>query len=534
MFYSNLNDIEKVIAMKEGGNVEFKLSTGQLDRGMETLCAFLNGSGGTLLFGVSDGGKLIGQEISDQTKRNLADGLMRFEPTPKVDIQYFDLPGTDKKVISIYAEPAFALRPFTYRGRAYSRIQSVTTTMSQATYAGLLLVREGYKYPWESFAYPNATLDDIDDKEVINTVKAGIDCGRLPEGTGFDVPSCLEKFGLLNNGVLNNAAMVLFANREIPTFTQCMVRMARFMGTNKMVFLDNHVAMGNLFRLMDAAMDFVFKHLCLSGWNTNHSLEREEHLTVPYKAVREGLLNAFCHRSYRSPGGAVSLAIYDDRLEIENPAELPPDFNIEVLKREHQSHPHNNLIANVLYRRKFTENWGRGISLIMEECSKVGLPEPEYKLGFDSIRLVFRYESIYRLPSSFTVEELNSTTTPQVPPKYEESTPQVPPKYEENTPQVPPKLGEATVQGSHRSQDTDHLSPHVRFLSTLVDDNSSSIGELMEAIGLKDRKSFRERYLKEAMEKGVLEFVYPDQPNSPKQRYRLTELGKKLKAEFNR
>ena len=44
-------DIEALTIKKEGHSLEFKESTGQLDRSMETLCAFLNGEGGTILYG---------------------------------------------------------------------------------------------------------------------------------------------------------------------------------------------------------------------------------------------------------------------------------------------------------------------------------------------------------------------------------------------------------------------------------------------------------------------------------------------------
>ena len=40
---------------------------------METLCAFLNRNGGTVLFRVTDKGKIIGQEVSDKTKRDIAE-----------------------------------------------------------------------------------------------------------------------------------------------------------------------------------------------------------------------------------------------------------------------------------------------------------------------------------------------------------------------------------------------------------------------------------------------------------------------------
>ena len=53
----DIEDIKELIAQTENEQVEFKETTGQLERGMETLCAFLNGEGGTVLFGITDKGK---------------------------------------------------------------------------------------------------------------------------------------------------------------------------------------------------------------------------------------------------------------------------------------------------------------------------------------------------------------------------------------------------------------------------------------------------------------------------------------------
>ena len=123
---------------------------------------------------------------------------------------------------------------------------------------------------------------------------------------------------------------------------------------------------------------------------TTDTLEREEHLTVPYKAIREGVVNALTHRSYRDAGGSVGIAIYDDRVEIENPGSFPPNWNLEKMMAEHES---------------VLESWGRGIGLMISECRREGLPEPIYKTDADSVRLIFRYESI------------NHPSTTQVPPK---------------------------------------------------------------------------------------------------------------------
>ena len=56
----NLADVKRMVAEGESETVEFKRSTGLLVRASETLCAFLNGEGGTVLIGVTDSGRIVG------------------------------------------------------------------------------------------------------------------------------------------------------------------------------------------------------------------------------------------------------------------------------------------------------------------------------------------------------------------------------------------------------------------------------------------------------------------------------------------
>ena len=113
----NLNIIQNLVADKEGGKVEFKQTTGQLERGMETLCAFLNGEGGAVLFGVKDNGAIIGQVVSDKTKREIAEAIRLIEPFAAITVSYADIPGTGRQVIALYAEEQRYMSPFTYKGR---------------------------------------------------------------------------------------------------------------------------------------------------------------------------------------------------------------------------------------------------------------------------------------------------------------------------------------------------------------------------------------------------------------------------------
>ncbi|WP_244512311.1 Fic family protein [Maridesulfovibrio ferrireducens] len=66
--------------------------------------------------------------------------------------------------------------------------------------------------------------------------------------------------------------------------------------------------------------------------------------------------------------------------------------------------------------------------------------------------------------------------------------------------------------------------PHVKALVEAISGEMSR-DELQAVLGLKDRKSFREIYLKPALEEGLIEMTIPDKPNSKLQKYRLTVKG---------
>ena len=431
MDIKTLDDINKLIVSDaETDSVEYKETTGQLERGMETLCAFLNKDGGTVLFGIND----------------------------------------KKKVIVLHVEDSRRNRPFSYKGRPYMRVESVTSTMPQSKYNEFLLKREETRHGWETYPNPELKLSDLDEEEIRKTVRLGIESGRLPETTGNEIPGILEKLNILENGILNNAAAILFAKRKLAQYPQNLLRLARFKGTDKTVFTDNQRVHGNLFQLLDAAMAFIFKHLSMSG--TTETLEREEHLEIPYKAIREAVINSLCHRSYRDAGGSVAIAVYDDRLEIENPGSFPSGWDMARIRSEHGSKPRNPLIADTLYIRKVLESWGRGINLIIDECQKAGLPEPEYRITADEVKLIFRYKPA--------------------------------------------------------GQPTGQPTKQVASLIKCLDGQTLSVREIMEFLALKGRDNFLKSYLYPALQDNLITQTHPEQANHPDQKYRLTDKGMDL------
>ncbi len=233
----NWNELEQLVQQGESETLEFKKSTAQIRRAMETLCGMLNGSGGRVLIGVTPQGRIVGQQISDDTLRKVAEMLRCFEPPATIAQTRIDL-GDDKEVLVLEAQPDFSQRPYVFDGRPYQRVGSTTSVMPQETYHRLLVERPDSSTRWETLQAEGYGLADLDQEELLRTVRLGIAAGRLPESTGSDIPDILHRLGLLKDGRLNNAAVVLFGTRFLPDYPQCQLRMARFRGVDKLEFLD--------------------------------------------------------------------------------------------------------------------------------------------------------------------------------------------------------------------------------------------------------------------------------------------------------
>ncbi len=178
-------------------------------------------------------------------------------------------------------------------------------------------------------------------------------------------------------------------------YPQFKLRMARFRGNDKLSFIDNKQAEGNFFDLLDAGMSFFFKHLSLSG--EIKGLVREEQLEIPVEALREALINALCHRQYEKYNLTIGIAIYDDRVEIENPGVLPPQLTPETIMMSHVSYPYNPIIADILYKTTFLEKWGSGIGRIMDACHNHGVPNPSWKVDGGFVIVSFLRKSAENL-----------------------------------------------------------------------------------------------------------------------------------------
>lgn len=84
--------IKTLIANDEHRTLELKKSTGELIKGMQTLCAFLNTDGGWLLFGITPKLEILGQNVTDNTQREIAHEMTKIEPAISLPIEIIDVP----------------------------------------------------------------------------------------------------------------------------------------------------------------------------------------------------------------------------------------------------------------------------------------------------------------------------------------------------------------------------------------------------------------------------------------------------------
>jgi ATP-dependent DNA helicase RecG len=365
------------VASGESEVLEFKRTTGQRREGTRTLAAMLNHRGGHVLFGVEPDGRVVGQQVGDRTIEELSHEIQNIDPPSFPTIDRVDLNnGLSVLVVSVASG---ANKPYSYHGQAYRRVGNTTLAMSRDEYNRVLLERLHGEHRWENEPAGDWTVANLDAVEIARTLEEAIRRGRIEDPGTREPEEILRGFGLIKDGVLLRAALVLFGRFErlAAELPQCLLRVARFAGTDKTEFRDNRQFRGHAFELLLAAERFLREHVPVAGHVVADRLDRVDEPLYPPVAVREALANAFCHRDYAIGGGSVGVALYDDRLEVTSSGTLHFGLTPEALFGPHESLPWNPLIAAVFYRRGIIEAWGRGTIKMAELTHDAGLPHPE-------------------------------------------------------------------------------------------------------------------------------------------------------------
>src|SRR5262249_47488159 len=141
-------------------------------------------------------------------------------------------------------------------------------------------------------------------------------------------------------------------------FPDSWIQAGRFAGTTRAGLLDSLEIRSSLPRAAEEAVLFARKHL--THESVIKGIRREERWSVPLAAIREAVMNAVVHADYAQLGAPIRIAIFDDRIEIENPGLLPFGLTVEDI-RQGVSKLRNRVIGRVFHELHLIEQWGSGI-----------------------------------------------------------------------------------------------------------------------------------------------------------------------------
>lgn len=343
--------------MKETETVELKKSLAELKEGIVSVTAILNKHGkGELWFGVKNDGTAAGLDVGEKTLRDLSQSIAaHIEPKiyPQVSIENHQ----GKKCIKV----AFCGKeaPYFAYGRVYMRVADEDRQLTVRELEHLILIKNRGSLRWDT--EPCAMkLADVSESRLKTFLKrAGLKWSTAS--------SALEKLGLLKEGRLLNATSVFF-----PKTPALQLRCAVFGGTSSATIIDRHDFEGNILELIEEAQKYILKNIHI-GMRLQ-GLYREDVPEISAEAMRETIINAFCHRDYRDPDH-VQIAIFKNRVEIRSPGELFDGLTIKKIRKGNISRRRNPLIADLLRRIQMVEAWGRGMSLILEKEPSVQFTE---------------------------------------------------------------------------------------------------------------------------------------------------------------
>ena len=249
-------------------------------------------------------------------------------------------------------------KPYFAYGRAYMRVADEDRQMSARELESLILSRNSAAMRWDN-APSTTALAELSENKIRRFVERA---GQPWDNTA----NALAKLGLVKGGQLLNAARLFFADQPIQ------LRCAVFASTTSATIIDRHDFDGDILELIDEAEKYILKNI-----HIGMRLEGMRRVDVPEisrAALREAVINAFCHRDWRDPD-YIQIAIYKNRVEIRNPGGLFDGLTFEAMRRGNVSHRRNPLIADLFRRIDMVEAWGRGMPLILENAPSVEFRE---------------------------------------------------------------------------------------------------------------------------------------------------------------
>ena len=191
---------------------------------------------------------------------------------------------------------------------------------------------------------------------------------------------------------LTVAGALLFGRQPQRVLPTARMEFARFEGeVAGEIILDRKTVEGRLPQQLDQIESLLRLHLREAGVIRGFGPEVQAEL--PPEMLRESLTNALVHRDY-SLSAPVRVILFDDRLEIHSPGQLPNGVSVENVRAGIHVE-RNPIILSLMSKLGLMTRLGTGIVRIFRLAAERGLPEP--KLEETSTEFVV---TLYRMPAT--------------------------------------------------------------------------------------------------------------------------------------
>jgi ATP-dependent DNA helicase RecG len=342
---------------------------------VETLVAFANSDGGTIVIGADAKGRVTGKAFADEVEVALQAAMLRCRPP--VEARWHQASARDGLAFAITVARSPELHSLS-DGRVLIRTGTENRPLSGEEIRQLAATKSTGDF--ESEIAPGARREDFDEEVVEAFVarweeRQRREWDRAPDELLFRVGALTEK------GQPTTAGVLLFAQNPQAFLPQSGLTFVKFMGltprgeAGKPGYGRREEIGGTLSRIIQRTWEVVGEEMRIGAVVTG--LERQERTEYPVAAVREALVNAVAHRDYRLGGRRIEVRMFTDRMEITSPGGLPGFITVDNIVEEHFSR--NPRIVSCLYQWGYIEELGLGVDLMIEEMVRAGHPPPTFK-----------------------------------------------------------------------------------------------------------------------------------------------------------
>jgi ATP-dependent DNA helicase RecG len=365
----------ELIKTGQSGRVSF-LETADATALAETMVAFANTEGGTIIVGLKEDGEPADATVElAALEAALRSADEQCSPTVVVGT-WEETDHDDAKVYALRVPRSIELHALS-DGRVL--IRSGVKNRPLGGQEILRLASTKNTGDFESEAIIGVTRDDFSKKMLDEYLVKRAERTKRPfNGKTEDL---LKEIGAVDSdGKPTVCGVLLFTEYPQQWLPQSSVVFAKFVGktprgeSGLAGYTRREELTGPLPRLIEASWNIIWSEMAVSA--VVKGLEREETYEYPQFAVREAIVNAICHRDYRLKGRRIEIRMYSDRLEVISPGGLPGFITVENIKDEHFSR--NPRVVNGLFQWGYIEELGLGIDRMMEVMQQAGQKPPYF------------------------------------------------------------------------------------------------------------------------------------------------------------